>query len=307
MINVIQRRLLNLSAQFRHRNSSHATSKNIFRSSQEGKAAFSSSLTNDEPIFNKLHTGLCMNPHPAKRDKGGEDAATVTESFIALADGVGGWADSGVDPANYSRQLCKNIQHLIMYDGGAKYMCNPRALCEEAAELTKVTGSSTCVIASMDKEAPVLYTSNLGDSGYLLIRKQGKDLVTVFRSVEQTHGFNFPFQIGTGGDNPSNADSQLHEVDHNDILIMGTDGLFDNLFDEKIIDLIAPFVRGKEALEDPNLIADVIAQEAEKWSRDSFYLSPFAKSAREQFYDYMGGKQDDITVAVAQVKLANKQ
>ena len=63
----------------------------------------------------------------------------------------------------------------------------------------------------------------------------------------------------------------------------------------------------EEALEDPNLIADVIAQEAEKWSRDPFYLSPFAKSAREQFYDYMGGKQDDITVAVAQVKLANKQ
>ena len=48
-------------------------------------------------------------------------------------------------------------------------------------------------------------------------------------------------------------------MDHNDILIVGTDGLFDNLFDEKIIDLIAPFVRGKEALEDPNLVADVIA------------------------------------------------
>ena len=96
-------------------------------------------------------------------------------------------------------------------------------------------------------------------------------------------------------------------MDHNDILIVGTDGLFDNLFDEKIIDLIAPFVRGKEALEDPNLVADVIAQEAEKWSRDPHYLSPFAKSAREQFYDFMGGKSDDITIAVAQIKLANKQ
>ena len=54
--------------------------------------------------------------------KGGKDAATMTESFIALADGVGGWTDSGVDPANYSRQLCNNIQNLIMYDSGAKYM-----------------------------------------------------------------------------------------------------------------------------------------------------------------------------------------
>ncbi len=36
-------------------------------------------------------------------------------------------------------------------------------------------------------------------------------------------------------------------------------------------------------------------------------MSPFAKSARAQFYDYMGGKPDDITVAVAQVKLAPKE
>ena len=151
-----------------------------------------------------------MNPHPAKRDKGGEDAATYNESFIALADGVGGWADSGVDPANYSRQLCKNIEGLIKFDGGVKYMCNPRQLCVEAAELTTTMGSSTCVIASMDKEAPVLYTSNLGDSGYLIIRKEGRGLVSLFRSTEQTHGFNFPFQIGTGGDDPAKADTQVH-------------------------------------------------------------------------------------------------
>jgi len=44
--------------------------------------------------------------------------------------------------------------------------------------------------------------------------------------------------MGTGGDDPEKADAQLHNVDHNDILIVGTDGLFDNLFDDKIIELI---------------------------------------------------------------------
>ena len=125
MINVIQHRLQTLSSQFRNRHA-HSTSKNIFRSDKSGNATFSSTATSEEAVFNKFHAGICMNPHPAKRDKGGEDAATVTESFIALADGVGGWADSGVDPAKYSRALCKNIQHLIMFDGGVKYMCNPR-------------------------------------------------------------------------------------------------------------------------------------------------------------------------------------
>ena len=36
-------------------------------------------------------------------------------------------------------------------------------------------------------------------------------------------------------------------------------------------------------------------------------MSPFAKHARECFYDYNGGKPDDITVAVAQVQLASKE
>lgn len=45
-------------------------------------------------------------PHMQKRHKGGEDAAVLTETVLAVADGVGGWAENGVDPANYSRRLC---------------------------------------------------------------------------------------------------------------------------------------------------------------------------------------------------------
>jgi len=83
----------------------------------------------------------------------------------------------------------------------------------------------------------------------------------------------------------------MHKIDHNDILIVGTDGLFDNLYDERIIEMVQPFVRGtQDALEDPDLVADVISKEAERLSRDQNYLSPFAKGAKEQFYDFMGGK-----------------
>ena len=186
-----------------------------------------------------------------------------------------------------------------MFDNGAKYMCNPRELCSEAAEMTQVLGSATCVIASLDKEAPILYTSNLGDSGYLLLRKTGKELVSVYRSKEQTHGFNFPYQIGRGGDDPSKADTYLHSVDHNDILIVGTDGLFDNLYDEQIIEIVQPYVTSDNSdISDPEVVADVIAGHAEKLSRDPNYHSPFAENARQYNYAYSGGKQDDITVAV---------
>lgn len=36
-------------------------------------------------------------------------------------------------------------------------------------------------------------------------------------------------------------------------------------------------------------------------------MSPFAQNAKTNFFDYVGGKQDDITVAVAQIKLAAKE
>lgn len=275
-----------------------------------GVRAFSTAETTQEESSirtNRLHSGIALNPHPAKRHKGGEDAATVTETFIAVADGVGGWAESGIDPAKYSRTLCKNIEALLLYDGGQRYMCNPTQLLVEAVEQTRETGSSTCVITSLDREAPLLYTANLGDSGYLLLRKSGLDLVSVFRSKEQTHSFNFPFQIGTGGDDPAGAEQQTHAVAHNDILVVGSDGLFDNLFDVKIIELIRPFVRGRDDLLDPGLVAEIISKEAEKFSNNAGYMSPFAKTAKAHFYDYVGGKPDDITVAVAQVKIASKE
>ena len=56
--------------------------------------------------LNKFAAGLKINPHYAKRYKGGEDAACLTPRMLAVADGVGGWAESGVDPAIYSKRLC---------------------------------------------------------------------------------------------------------------------------------------------------------------------------------------------------------
>ena len=175
-------RLANLSSHFLSRHSQIPRLRpGIYRAfSTDAKASEA-----DEPQQNRFNTGITPRPHPAKRDKGGEDAAALSPNFIALADGVGGWIESGIDPAKYSRSLCRNISNLIVLDELAnKYMCNPRQLCVEAAQLTKETGSSTLVIASLDREAPILYTSNIGDSGYILLRKTQNQLVSIYRSQE---------------------------------------------------------------------------------------------------------------------------
>ena len=48
-----------------------------------------------------------MIPHPEKAYKGGEDALYANNEILSVADGVGGWADQGIDPANFSRKLCE--------------------------------------------------------------------------------------------------------------------------------------------------------------------------------------------------------
>ena len=70
-----------------------------------------------------------------------------------------------------------------------------------------------------------------------------------------------------------------------------------------MIGLLRPFIRSQDELDDPELIAEIISLEAEKLSSNPGHNSPFAVEARAKFYDYYGGKVDDITVVVAQVKI----
>lgn len=53
-----------------------------------------------------------MIPHPAKEQRGGEDAFFIATGGVAVgvADGVGGWAEVGVDPGLYSRELMRRAE-----------------------------------------------------------------------------------------------------------------------------------------------------------------------------------------------------
>lgn len=63
----------------------------------------------------------------------------------------------------------------------------------------------------------------------------------------------------------------------------------------------------KSASFDPNRLADAIAQKAFEDSLKEDFDSPFAQEARKSGYrGYIGGKSDDITVAVGRVILKQK-
>ena len=84
---------------------------------------------------------------------------------------------------------------------------------------------------------------------------------------------------------------------------MGSDGLWDNVHREVILESISQFLKSDNELKDPQLLSELIAKEAERYSYLQKYMSPFAKSAQAHGYTFIGGKPDDITVIVAQVKL----
>lgn len=52
-------------------------------------------------------------PHPAKASYGGEDAFFISQersTAFGVADGVGGWVNSGINPAEYSRTLMREAK-----------------------------------------------------------------------------------------------------------------------------------------------------------------------------------------------------
>ena len=60
-----------------------------------------------------------------------------------------------------------------------------------------------------------------------------------YRSLEQTHSFNFPLQLAVvpsewqtdSRDMPQDSDNYKFTVEHGDIIALATDGIIDNVFD----------------------------------------------------------------------------
>jgi len=235
-------------------------------------------------------------PHPEKVSRGGEDAYFVAPDGGAFGvfDGVGGWSEVGVDPGIYSRSLA--AQCFAAYEElGAE---RPTHLLERAwLNSQHIVGSSTacCVTLAGSK----LRAANLGDSGFLVVR-DGKLL---HMQKEQQHGFNFPFQMGTNSSDTA-MDAQVVELDvqPGDVVVAGTDGVFDNVFAADIVSLVTEGVElGKSEAEMAERIAFVASRQANSVSAKS----PFGVAARKVGYTFEGGKLDDITVVVGFVEEAS--
>ncbi|XP_010449755.1 PREDICTED: probable protein phosphatase 2C 55 [Camelina sativa] len=248
----------------------------------------------------KLVSGSCYLPHPDKEATGGEDAHFICaeEQALGVADGVGGWAELGIDAGFYSRELMSNSVNAIQDE--PKGSIDPARVLEKAHTSTKSLGSSTACIIALTNQG--LNAINLGDSGFMVVREGH----TVFRSPVQQHDFNFTYQLESGrnGDLPSSGQVFTFAVAPGDVIIAGTDGLFDNLYNNEITAIVVHAVR---ANIDPQVTAQKIAALARQRAQDKNRQTPFSTAAQDAGFRYYGGKLDDITVVVSYVAASKEE
>lgn len=267
----------------------------------------------------------------------GEDSFCVAENdheiILAVADGVGGWRKVGVDPSAFSQtlmyhaaEISKNPTENFLNDEN-----RPRTLIYDAfwklvedfnTGKKKPFGSSTACVVMINRETGQLKFGNLGDSGFVLlspvdiVEGLGTKYRIKFKSESQQHRFNMPYQITLAPPNGRVSDTsglmatdstssppQKLSVESGDIVILMTDGVIDNVFDDELEELVSTSVtihsRKHSASEVPRLVAQDIAFKARELSENSLRESPFTVEARKHGLNQLGGKEDDITVVAA--------
>ena len=245
-------------------------------------------------------------------------------------------------------------QAVLSGDGSASV--HPLNVIHEAwasTTLDEVVGSSTICVATLDRKLGQLAYSNIGDGGLVVLRRtdarplsssplvlgslnererdrESKSRVKVaYLSQQQLKGFNLPFQLGftnipdtpAGFESPSDADTASVPVSPGDIVVMATDGLFDNMDLTEIADVVdqwqsqyfggrekddlrLPSAKGAEAVQ---ALATKLVRTARELSLDKMRDSPFALLAKENDIMWGGGMPDDTTVIVARVVSVTKK
>lgn len=234
--------------------------------------------------------------HPGK-DNGGEDAAFICSEadMVGVSDGVGGWAERGIDSGAYARSLME-YAHLAALDMVEKKRSikDPLDALVRAHKQARDLGSATACILAFD--GTTLRAANIGDSGFAIVRRNK----LCFKSPSQQHSFNFPYQIGRerGNDSPMLADKFEIELREGDIVVLATDGLFDNVFDDDLCRLTTDARDNGQSAQE---VATMLATHAQECGKRTKTRSPFSEGAASAGYTFMGGKLDDTSVVVTYV------
>ena len=246
-----------------------------------------SRMLRSTPLFT-CSLGVSFAPKRRRKQPGvtGEDAffynlvrssPSAAVMWIGVLDGVGGWADQGVDPSIFARRLAHHLDTVSAARPVAD--SDPRSALDDAYEKLLQDdevkmGSSTACVASItmpSQDGPgEVRVANLGDSGYLIVSSSGEILA---ESIPQTYFFNAPYQLakmpasmkkkGSLQNKPADADLTRHAVGGDQYLILATDGYFDNVHTSTTASVVAHACQNGIAST-----ASMLSSECEKHSQE---------------------------------------
>jgi protein phosphatase PTC7 len=189
--------------------------------------------------------------------------------FKWIADGVGGWRETGVDPGDYSRSLMRVACDFFEDRISRPSSSDTKQLEELAREAISVAhqkarmpGSSTICILTISPQQKFVSAANLGDSGFAVIRNG----TVVFQTPPLQHFFDCPLQLGCcpdfvdATDFPSDALTYSLNVTPGDVIVMGSDGLWDNCRMDEIVQLLPD--KDDEVYKSAEMLAAVAREHA---------------------------------------------
>eukprot|EP00536_Pseudo-nitzschia_multiseries_P011120 jgi/Psemu1/307919/fgenesh1_kg.363_\ len=253
-------------------------------------------IIDEIPKSIKIEIGSHILPHPAKVRWGGEDATFIKGRTFGVFDGVSGAEKEDGVPL-YSRTLANEMKKMCGMNGDTvqemtTYLSSAASYADGSA-----TGASTAVVASIGENG-FLQALNVGDSCCMVVR-DGK--VTA-KTREISHYWECPYQLSEDSpDQPKDGTKLNVELIPGDLIIMGSDGVFDNVNDDQLLELVA-----KSSGVKPTSLAKKVCDLSRKVSLDKTAATPYSKQAQRRgdadFRDGLGGKVDDVSCIVVVCK-----
>jgi len=271
--------------------------------------------------------------HPVKARKGHRDADARLEAPLVLgvADGVSQIEDFGIDASELPNELLKYCEEIGMPQlvpgnaTAADSYRGPIPLVRDAFECTESLGSTTLVLAVLDNSTrihgklhPMIAVISIGDCEMLILRRlhgRHSQLVPVFHTeMQRIDGHvQTPLQLARVDDR---IDPDFHEditieviekgsavhcvsCYEGDIVVMGSDGVFDNLFVDEVADLCNSVLPPGRTLPTHEALLGHLSKriveashaKTERGLNGQFPEAPIGR----------GGKTDDTSCVVAEV------
>ncbi|CAK0867615.1 unnamed protein product [Prorocentrum cordatum] len=265
------------------------------------------------------------------------DVTLASPMILGVCDGVSQVEDLGVNASIFPKELLRSCEELateqlvVDPDDLQAIQGNytgPLSLLKKAYRETDAEGATSVLLAVMDNSSqvhgklhPMIGVITLGDCALVMLRRgsgnrQGPLQVVLHTEMQRIGGHSqTPLQLSRIHDAGFEEKDAIETIERGsglhitsayegDVLILGSDGVFDNLFLDEVVnicnDSLRPPLREQATFvpTHPALLGEIAQRIVERAHEKS------AKSSRKlQSYTPvgLGGKADDTSVVVAEV------